>query len=58
MPLYTSFVDLQKASDMVDRELLCQVLARAGVPDEIITDIRQLHDGTQASVRMGDGGLS
>lgn len=34
------FVDLQAAYDSVDRELFWQVLARVGVPDDIIAVIR------------------
>ena len=52
------FVDLQKAYDLVDRELLWKVLARAGVPEEMIAVILQFHDGMQAQVRMDNGELS
>ena len=58
IPLYTCFVDLQKAYDSVDRELLWKVLARAGVPEEMIAVIRQFHDGMEAQVRMDDGELT
>ena len=58
IPLYMCFVDPQKAYDSVDRELLWKVLARAGVPEEILAAIRQFHDGRQAQVRMDDGELS
>ena len=59
IPLYMCFVDLQKAYDSVDRELLWKVLARAGVPEEMIAVIHQFHDGMQAQVRsMDDGELS
>ena len=58
IPLYMCFVDLQKAYESVDRELLWKVLARVGVPEEMITVIRQFHDGMQAQVRMDDGELS
>ena len=34
------------------------MLARAGVPEELIAIIRQFHDGMQARVRMDDGELS
>ena len=40
IPLYMCFVDLQKAYDSVDRELLWKVLARAGVPSVMIDVIR------------------
>ena len=34
------------------------MLARVGVPEEMIAVIRQFHDGMQAQVRMDDGELS
>ena len=34
------------------------MLARAGVPEEMIAVIRQFQDGMQARVRMDDGELS
>ena len=52
------FVDLQKAYDSVDRELLWKVLAQAGVPSAMIDVIRQFHDGMRTRVRMDDGELS
>ena len=59
IPLYMCCVGLQKAYDSVDRELLWKVLARAGVPEDMIAVIRQFHDGMQAQVvRMDDGELS
>ena len=58
IPLYMCFVDLQKAYDSVDRELLWKVLAGAGVPPVMIDVIRQFHDGMRTRVRMDDGELS
>ena len=58
IPLYMCFVDLHKAYESADRELLWKVLARARVPEEMIAVIRQFHDGMQARVRMDDGELS
>ena len=54
-PLYMCFIDLQKAYDSVDRELLWVVLARFGVPEKMSTVIRQFHDGMRARVRTDDG---
>ena len=54
IPLYVCFVDLTKAYDCVDRALLWTVLVRFGVPQKIISVIRQLHDGMRACVRLGD----
>ena len=45
IPLYVCFTDLTKAYDSVDRTLLWRVLARFGVPQDMISAIRQFHDG-------------
>ena len=55
IPLYLCFVEIQKAYDSVDRELLWKVLTRAGVPSVMIDAIHQFHDGMRARVRMDDG---
>ena len=52
------YIDLQKAYDSVDHELLWKVLARAGIPAEMIAVIRKFHSGMRARVRMDDGELS
>ena len=44
--------------DSVDQELLWKVLARAGIPAEMIAVIRKFHVGMRARVRMDDGELS
>ena len=58
IPLFMSFVDLRKAYDSVDRELLWKVLARSGVPEKIIMVVRKFQGGMRACVRMDDGELS
>ena len=42
----------------VDRELLWVVLARFGVRENMLTDIRQFHEGMRARVRTDDGEYS
>ena len=54
VPLYVCFIDLNKAYDSVDRTLLWTVFARFGVPHNIISAIRQFHDGMRACVRLDD----
>ena len=54
IPLYVCFIDLTKAYDCVDRTLLWTVLARFGVPQNMISVIRQFHDGMRACVRLDD----
>ena len=57
IPLYMCFIDFQKAYDSVDREPLWVVLARFGVPEKMLTVIRQFHEGMRARVRTDDGCL-
>ena len=54
IPLYVCFIDLTKAYDAVDRTLLWTVLARFGVPQNMISAIRQFHDGMRVCVRLDD----
>ena len=51
---YVCFIDLTKAYDSVDRTLLWTVLARFGVPQNMISVIRQFHDGMRACVQLDD----
>ena len=55
IPLYVCFINLTKAYDSVDRTLLWTVLARFGVPLQMISVIRQFQDGMRACVRLDDG---
>ena len=54
IPQYVCFIDLTKAHDSVDRTLLWTVLARFGVPQNMISAIRQFHDGMRTCVRLDD----
>ena len=54
IPLYVCFIDLIKACDSVDQTLLWKVLARFGVPQNMMSVIRQFHDGMRACVRLDD----
>ena len=54
IPLYVCFIDLTKAYDSVDRTLLWTVLARFGVPQNMTSIIRQIHDDMRAYVRLDD----
>ena len=54
IPLYVCFIKLTKAYDSVDRTLLWTVLARFGVPQNMISVTRQFHDGMRACVRLDD----
>ena len=58
VPLYTCFGYLQKACDSVDRSFLWVVLARFGVPPEMVDIVRQFHDEVPACVRLNGGRVS
>ena len=49
--LYVAFVDLSKAFDSVDRELLWAILRRCGCPPRFTELVRELHDGMTVRVR-------
>ena len=54
IPLYVCFIDLTKAYASVDRTFLRTVLARFGVPQILISVIRQFHDGMRACMWLDD----
>lgn len=55
IPLYMCFINLQKAYDSIDRELLWEVLARSGVPTKMLMVILNFHEGMRGRVRAYDG---
>ena len=48
--LFIAFIDLTKAFDTVDRQLLWSVLLRFGCPPKFVQLVRAFHDGMTASV--------
>ena len=52
IPLHVCFIGHTKAYDSVDRTLLWTVLARFGVPQNMILVFRQFRDGMPACVRL------
>ena len=54
IPLYVCFISLTKAYNSVDRTLLWMVLARLGVPQNLVSVNRQFHDVVRACVRLDD----
>ena len=51
--LYIAFIDLSKAFDTVNRELLWKYLCKLGVPPKFLSILQQLHDG-MARVLTGE----
>ena len=54
IPLYVCLIELAKAYYSVDRTLIWTVLARFGVSQNMISVIRQFHNGMRACVRLDD----
>jgi Reverse transcriptase (RNA-dependent DNA polymerase) len=50
---YVLFVDLVKAYDSVNRELLWKVLKRFGVPNKMITVLQKLHKNIKYAMKVG-----
>nr|VZI40139.1 unnamed protein product [Spirometra erinaceieuropaei] len=48
--LYSTFVDLTKAFDTVNREGLWKIMQKFGCPERFTQMVRQLHDGMMARV--------
>ncbi|BHF70339.1 hypothetical protein SprV_0301338900 [Sparganum proliferum] len=48
--LYSTFVDLTKAFDTVNRERLWKIMQKFGCPERFIQMVRQLYDGMMARV--------
>nr|VZI24730.1 unnamed protein product [Spirometra erinaceieuropaei] len=49
--LYSTFVDLTKALDTVNREGLWKIMQKVGWPERFTQMVRQLHDGMMAQVK-------
>ncbi|VDL94785.1 unnamed protein product [Schistocephalus solidus] len=48
--IYTTFLDLKKAFDTVNRDGLWNVMQKFGCPERFTHMVRQLHDGMTAHV--------
>jgi len=51
--LYIDFIDLRKAFNIINSEMLWKQLSKLGVPPKFLSVLQQLHDGMQAKVLMG-----
>jgi hypothetical protein len=46
-------MDLVKAFDTIDRELMFQILSKFGIPESMIYVIRRLYDESEIKLSMG-----
>ena len=52
-PSHVIYVDLVKAYDTVNHELLFEILARYGAPSEYINVIRRLYSNLEVKIKIG-----
>ena len=53
--IYFCFIDYAKAFDYVDHNKLWKILREIGIPDHLISLLRNLYAGQEATVRTGHG---
>ena len=51
--IYFCFIDYAKAFDFVDHSKLWKILKEMGIPDHMISLLRNLYAGQEATVRTG-----
>lgn len=52
--LFMAFIDLTKAFDTINREMLWDVLAKFGCPPKFVNILKLFHEGMMARVSIGD----
>src|SRR5574337_2022703 len=53
--IYFCFIDYAKAFDCVDHNELWKILKEMGIPNHLISPLRNLYTGQEATVRSGHG---
>ena len=53
--IYFCFIDYARAFDCVDHSKLWKILKEMGIPDHLISLLRNLYAGQEATVRTGHG---
>ena len=51
---YCAFLDIEKAYDTVDREVLWEILHRMGLEDKVVNIVKSLYNNTSAEYSLGD----
>ena len=52
--MYLAFLDIEKAYDRVNREILCKLLERVCMSKKVVDIITSLYEGTRAIYRLGE----
>ena len=51
---YLAFLDIEKAYDRVNRQVLCKVLKKCGMSEKIVRIIESMYENTRAKYALGD----
>ena len=51
---YMAFLDIEKAYDRVNRNILCDVLSKIGMSEKLVNIIRSMYDNTRAVYKIGE----
>ena len=54
-PLYMAFVDLEKASDRVPREVIWWAMRKLGIDEWLVCLVQSMYKDVRSRVRVGDG---
>ena len=52
IPLYMAFIDFKKAFDSVCHTVLCEIMKKMGVSEQIVSPLRKLYQNQEAAIRV------
>ena len=53
IPLYLAFIDFKEAFDSVHHTILCEIMKKMGMIEQLITSLQKLYQSQEVAVRIG-----